>query len=64
MNSLFFKLISHSEGAYYITGEDDYQKDDAVRQLVDAALDPASRDFNFDIRKSSDLDAETLGSLL
>ncbi len=52
------------DGAYYITGEDDYQKDDAVRQLVDAALDPASRDFNFDIRGALDLDAETLGSLL
>ena len=52
------------DGAYYITGEDDYQKDDAVRQLVDAALDPASRDFNFDIRRALDLDAETLGSLL
>ena len=23
------------DGAYYITGEDDYQKDDAVRQLID-----------------------------
>ncbi len=52
------------DGAYYITGEDEYQKDDAVRQLIDAALDQASRDFNLDIRKGSDLDAETLGSLL
>jgi DNA polymerase-3 subunit delta len=52
------------DGAYYITGEDDYQKDDAVRQLVDAALDPSSRDFNLDVRRAADLDAETLGSLL
>jgi len=52
------------DGAYYITGEDEYQKDDAVRQLVDAALDPASRDFNLDVRTAADLDAETLGSLL
>jgi DNA polymerase-3 subunit delta len=52
------------DGAYYITGEDEYQKDDAIRQLIDAALDPASRDFNLDIRKAADLDAETLGSLL
>jgi len=52
------------DGAYYITGEDDYQKDDAVKQLVDAALDPESRDFNLDVRKAADLDAETLGSLL
>ncbi len=52
------------DGAYYITGEDDYQKDDAVSQLVEAALDPQSRDFNLDIRRGADLDAETLGSLL
>jgi len=52
------------DGAYYITGEDDYQKDDAVSQLVEAALDPESRDFNLDVRKAFDLDAETLGSLL
>ena len=52
------------DGAYYISGEDDYQKDDAVRQLIDAALDPASRDFNLDVRRGAELDAETLGVLL
>ena len=52
------------DGAYYITGEDDYQKDDAVRQLIEGALDPHARDFNLDIRPAADLDAETLGSLL
>lgn len=52
------------DGAYFITGEDDYQKDDAVRQLLDAALDPALRDFNLDTRRAFDLDAETLGVLL
>ncbi len=52
------------DGAYYITGEDDYQKDDAVGQLVDAALDPQSRDFNLDVRRAADLDSGTLGSLL
>jgi DNA polymerase-3 subunit delta len=52
------------DGAYYIWGEDDYQKDDAVRQLIDAALDPGARDFNLDVRRSAELDAETLGVLL
>jgi DNA polymerase-3 subunit delta len=52
------------DGAYYIVGEDDYQKEDAVRQLVDAALEPSARDFNLDIRRSSDLDGEALGVLL
>ena len=52
------------DGAYYITGEDDYQKDDAVSQLVEGALDAQTRDFNLDVRKAAELDAETLGSLL
>jgi DNA polymerase-3 subunit delta len=52
------------ESAYYISGEDEYQKDDAVRQLVEAALEPESRDFNLDLRRSSELEAETLGVLL
>jgi DNA polymerase-3 subunit delta len=52
------------DGAYFITGEDDYQKDDAVRQLIESALDPGLRDFNLDTRRSAELDAETLGVLL
>lgn len=50
--------------AYYISGDDDYQKDDAVRQLVGAALGSDSRDFNLDIRRAAEIEAETLGVLL
>jgi DNA polymerase-3 subunit delta len=52
------------DGAYYIIGEDEYQKDEAVRQLIDSAVDPASRDFNLDVRRASELDAESLAVLL
>ena len=52
------------DGAYYIVGEDEYQKDDAVRQLIDSAVDAAARDFNLDIRRASELDAESLGILV
>jgi DNA polymerase III subunit delta len=52
------------DGAYYISGDDDYQKDDAVRQLIEAALDPGSRDFNLDVRTAGDIDGETLSILL
>ncbi len=52
------------DGAYYVFGEDDYQKDDAVRELIEAALEPETRDFNLDMRRGADLDAETLGVLL
>ena len=50
--------------AYYLHGEDDYLKDQAARQLIQKAVDPATRDFNLDVRSGSDLNAETLGSLV
>lgn len=50
--------------AYYIKGEDEFQKEDAIRQLIEAALDPSVADFNLDIRRGADLDAEALGVLL
>jgi DNA polymerase-3 subunit delta len=52
------------DGAYYIYGDDEYQKSDAVRQLLEAAVDPATRDFNLDIRRGADLDAEAIDSLV
>jgi len=52
------------DGAYYIIGDDEYQKDEAVRQLIDAAIEPTARDFNLDIRRSGELDAEALAVLL
>jgi len=50
--------------AYYFYGEDDFLKDETTRRLVDAAVDPATRDFNLESRRAADLDAELLGSLL
>jgi DNA polymerase III subunit delta len=50
--------------AYYLYGEDDFLKEQAVQQLVEAAVNPATRDFNLEVRRGSELDAETLGSLL
>ncbi len=50
--------------AYYLYGEDDFLKDDAVKQLVAAAVDPATRDFNLDVRRGADLDSEMLETLL
>jgi DNA polymerase-3 subunit delta len=49
---------------YLLHGEDDYLKEDAVRQLVNAAVDPGMRDFNYEMRRAADVDAGTLGSLL
>jgi DNA polymerase III subunit delta len=50
--------------AYYFHGDEDQLKDEAVRQLLAVAVDPATQAFNLDQRKGSDLDAEALGTLL
>jgi DNA polymerase III subunit delta len=50
--------------AYYLHGEDEFLKEDALRHLIDAAADPATRDFNLDQRKGGDVDAASLASLL
>jgi DNA polymerase-3 subunit delta len=49
---------------YYFCGPEDYLKDEAIRQLVQAAVEPATRDFNLEILRAGDLDGESLGSLL
>jgi DNA polymerase III subunit delta len=49
---------------YYFYGDDDYLKDDEVRQVIGAAVDPDTREFNFETRRGTELDAESLGSIL
>ena len=62
----FFKSIRERKFApvYYVHGEDDFLKDEAVRQLVAAVVDPATRDFNLEVRRGGEIDPGTLGSLL
>src|SRR5437773_4647352 len=50
--------------AYYFYGAEDYLKDEMLRQLIAAAVDPATRDFNLEMLRAADLDGETFGSLL
>jgi DNA polymerase-3 subunit delta len=52
--------------AYYLYGDEDVLKDEAVRALCEAVFGaaPASRDFNFDQRAAGDLDPEALHALL
>src|SRR2546427_391967 len=52
------------EALYYLHGDEDVLKDEAIRALVDRVLDPGARDFNFDQRSASDLDAEAFDSLV
>ena len=52
------------DGAYYICGEDDFQKDDALKKLIAAATEPAMRDFNMEARRAQELDSKSLDSAL
>src|SRR5690348_7713775 len=52
------------DAVYYFHGAEDYLKDEMLRLLIEAAVDPATRDFNFETLRASDLDGETFGSLL
>jgi DNA polymerase-3 subunit delta len=51
-------------GAYYVCGEDDFQKEGAMKQLISAALDPAMRDFNLDIRRAQDIDPRSFDAIV
>ena len=50
--------------AYLFVGDDDFRKHEALTKLLDAAVDPATRDFNLEVRRGSEISAETLGSIL
>jgi len=49
---------------YYFYGDDDYVKEQEVRRLVGATVDPVTRDFNFEVLRGAEVDAETLGSII
>jgi DNA polymerase-3 subunit delta len=49
---------------YYLHGEEDVLKDEAIRALVDRAVPPEVRDFNLDTRSAADLDPEAMHALL
>jgi DNA polymerase III subunit delta len=64
MDSLFRSLNKGSLApVYYFHGAEDVLKDEAVRAILDRALDPSVRDFNFDQRSAGQLDAEMVHSL-
>jgi DNA polymerase-3 subunit delta len=51
-------------GAFFLHGTDAFRKDEAAKSLVDWHLDPASRDFNFDPLRGSEIDLPSLASIL
>jgi len=51
-------------GAFFLYGDDAFRKEEAGRSLVEAHLDPGTRDFNFDPLRGSEVNAEGLASIL
>jgi DNA polymerase III subunit delta len=50
--------------AYLFWGDDEWRKDAALRELIRGAVDPSSRDFNFDSLRGSDMDADGVSTIL
>ena len=48
---------------YYLHGPEDILKDEAVQAIVERALDPALKDFNYDQRSAAQLDPESIYAL-
>ncbi|MEO7136605.1 MAG: DNA polymerase III subunit delta, partial [Gemmatimonadales bacterium] len=48
---------------YYLYGPEDVLKDEAVKAIIEQAVDPTLRDFNFDQRSAAQLDAEEVYAL-
>src|SRR2546430_16369109 len=70
MGALTFDALLRSlkqgvvDPVYYLHGDEDVLKDEAVRALGERAVDPAARDFNFDQRSAPELDAEAFHALV
>src|SRR5207253_10303842 len=70
MGALTFDALLRSlkqgapDAVYSLHGEEDELKDEAVRALVERAVDTAARDFNLDQRAAADLDPEAFNALV
>jgi len=52
------------EGVFFFHGDAERLRDDAARLLMDAAVDPSTRDFNLDVYRASDVNPESLAASL
>ena len=70
MGALTFDALLRSlkrsapDPAYYLHGDEDVLKDEAIRALLDRAVEPGARDFNVDQRSAAALDPETFHTLV
>jgi len=70
MSALSFDALLRSlkrgaaDPVYYLHGDEDVLKDEAIRALIDRAVEPAARDFNVDQRSAGALDAGAFHALV
>lgn len=57
-------LVPLDSSLYYLCGDEDFLKEQAVRELIEAKTEPATRDFNLDTRSAVGMEARTLNALL
>ena len=51
-------------GVFFLHGDEDYLKERATAEIIEAHLDPGTRDFNLDEVRGTDVTTETLSSLI
>ena len=51
-------------GAFFLFGDDNFRKEEAGKALAEWHLDPGTRDFNFDPLRGTEVDVESLASIL
>ncbi len=66
MNNPLPKVLAQESrgGVFFLYGEDEHRKGEAVQALVKAHLDPGTRDFNLDVVQASDVGVEDLARVL
>ena len=52
------------ERVYYLRGKDDFLKESRVRELMDAVLEPATREFNLEVLRGDEVAADLLDTVL
>lgn len=51
-------------GVFFLFGDEEYLKEETASGIVAAHLEPSTRDFNYDQLRASDVEPETLASIL
>jgi DNA polymerase-3 subunit delta len=51
-------------GVFFLHGPDRFQKEEALQRLVALFLDPATKDFNLDLLRGTEVDVESLARVL